>query len=106
MAGLQLDAEFDDKFYDEIKKKELARLNELSALANKQADLADSTTLLQNTSLKELSYKTVDTVVAILKDLSAGKPLLDVFLAPDRVTYVGVLLLFVALCFYLVDISR
>lgn len=101
----QLDAEFLDKFYGQVRKEELAKLNELGRAAEGSGRLLAQSRALQNMSLKEVAAKTLDTMVAILADLTRGRPLTEVFLAPDRVAYVGLVTIVVALAVWLVDVT-
>ncbi len=100
-----LDIEFQNKFYDQVQEEETRKLNALATTANRNNQLTDSLTRLQEMSLGRLFQKTIDTLVVIINDLSRGRPLWDVFLAPDRILYVGLVLIVVAFCLWLIDIT-
>ena len=94
----QLDIEFSSKFDDQIQAEELAELNKLSKMATDNAANSLKATEPQNLSVKQLFDHTVAVMASILQDLIAGRPLSEVFLAADRVMYVGFLLIVV--CVY------
>lgn len=100
-----LDIEFQNKFYDQVQEEETRKLNALATTANRNNQLTDSLTRLQEMSLGRLFQKTIDTLVLIINDLSRGRPLWDVFLAPDRILYVGLVLIVIAFCLWLIDIT-
>ena len=101
----QLDAQFVDKFYGQVKKDEVAKLNELGKIVDQTSRLLDQTRALQNMPVKEVFARTLDTLVAVVTDLSRGLPLTEVFLAPDRIAYIGIVLIVVALAIWLVDVT-
>lgn len=96
-----LDAEFEATFDDQVRARELAKLNELSALATRNGELAAEARSAQNMSLRELFEATVRALVGVITDLSEGKPLAQVFLARDRALYVGLVLIALALAVWL-----
>lgn len=100
-----LDIEFQNKFYDQVQEEETRKLNALATTANYNNQLTDSLARLQEMSLGSLFQRTIDTLVLIINDLSRGRPLWDVFFAPDRILYVGLVLIVVAFCLWLIDIT-
>lgn len=100
-----LDIEFTNKFYDQVQEEELKKLNALAKTANRNNQLTDSLARLQEMSLGSLFQRTIDTLVLIINDLSRGRPLWDIFLATDRILYVGLVLIAVAFCLWLIDVT-
>ncbi len=101
-----LDVEFSNKFDETVRQEELDKLNELSRLANRNASLSAETSEIQNLSLKKIFDQLLDSVIGMLNDLTAGKPLVDVFLSQDRILYSGLLLVFAGVCIWLIDFTR
>lgn len=101
----QLDVEFENKFYDQVQATELERLRQLARLTGKVQQLQSDASSVQQMTLASLFQKTIDTMVHVLEDLTKGRPLQDVFLADDRVMYIGIVLIVAALCLYLVDVT-
>ena len=100
-----LDVEFENTFYDQVQAQELARLNALATATNDANQLRDATAVTGGTSLRGLLDGTLAAMIAIIGDLSKGRPLVDVFLAADRILYVGLVLLALALGLWLVDVT-
>ena len=105
LSSPQLDAQFMADFYEQVQAKELAKLNQLSSLATQSASIESKQKQFEHMSLKQLMRNTVDVLVAIITDLTERKPLADVFLAEERVLYVGLVLIILAICIYLVDVT-
>ena len=101
-----LDIEFTNKFYDQVQEEELKKLNALAKTANRNNQLTDSLARVQEMSLGSLFQRTIDTLVLIINDLSRGRPLWDIFLATDRILYVGLVLIAVAFCLWLIDVTN
>lgn len=101
----ELDVEFTSQFYDQVKAQEIAKLNDLSKKATDAAALATTSSDIKHMSLLQVFHRTRDVLVDILQDLTAGKPLKDIFLATNRVFYVGIVMIVVALMIYVVDVT-
>lgn len=106
MDSTQLDLEFSDKFDSQIRQEELDRLNELSRLASQTADLEGETSEIQNLSVKKIFAGLLDACIGMLNDVTAGKPLRDIFLATDRIVYTGLLFILVGICIWLIDFTK
>lgn len=99
----QLDLEFQNQFDDVVKQQQLDKLNELSKLATANNDLKAQR--MQNLSLKDIADKTLQTCIDILQDLTQNtKPMSEIFFSNDRLIYVGIILIFVAFCLWLLHI--
>lgn len=104
-ASPLLDVEFTSQFYDEVREKEIAKLNDLSKAATTAANLDVQSGAIQNMSVRQIFQKTRDIMVHVLEDLTAGKPLFDIFFAEERILYVGLVLITTALALYVLDVT-
>ena len=105
-AAAALDVEFGNQFDEVVRQEELDKLNELSRLANRNATLSVETSEIQNLSIKKVFDQLLESVIGMLNDLTAGKPLVDVFLSSDRILYSGLLLVFAGICIWVIDFTR
>ncbi|CAK0766218.1 hypothetical protein CVIRNUC_003336 [Coccomyxa viridis] len=101
----ELDMEFQNAFDDKVQEEEVRKLNELSRLANGNTGLQAQDALVQNMSLIAVGQRLISTLVDVMSDLVAGKPLVSVFTQSDRGLYIGLTLLLVALGLWLIDIT-
>lgn len=101
----ELDMEFQNAFDDKVQAEEVRKLNELSRLANKTTSLQQQDGLVQNLSLIAIGQRLIATLVDVMSDLIAGKPLVSVFTQGDRGLYIGITLLLVAIGLWLIDIT-
>jgi hypothetical protein len=100
----QLDIQFETAFYGQVLADERAKLRRVTAAAMQRGALDGKARGLGDMSLRQLAFGLVDAWSDIVGDLRRGVPLRDVFLSTDRVLYVGLTLLLVALGVYLVDV--
>ena len=101
----ELDMEFQNAFDNKVQAEEVRKLNELSKLANNVTDLQQQDGLVQNMSLIAVGQRLISTLVDVMSDPVAGKPLVLVFTQSDRGLYIGITLLLVALGLWLIDIT-
>ncbi len=101
----QLDMEFQNAFDEKVQEEEVRKLNELSRLANSTTNLQAEDALVQNMSLMAVGQRLIATLVDVMSDLVAGKPLVSVFTQSDRGLYIGLTLLLVALGLWLISIT-
>jgi hypothetical protein len=101
----ELDMQFQNAFDHKVQAEEVRKLNELSKLANSVTDLQQRDGLVQNMSLIAIGQRLISTLVDVMSDLVAGKPLVSVFTQSDRGLYIGITLLLVALGLWLIDIT-
>ena len=47
----------------------------------------------------------MQTMIDILDDFMEKKPLIEIFTKEDRLFYLGILVMFVSFCLYLIDIT-
>ncbi len=105
MTAIVSDAGSPLNYDDAIKQQESDKLQKLSRLTNENADLTKTTVAIQNMTLKAVLATTLQTLVDILQDLSTRtKPLPQIFLATDRIFYVGIVVIFIAFCVWILHI--
>ena len=104
---VQLDQEYETRFDTEIKQNETKRLKELSALSNQRSSLDAEENRIQHLSIKTILKRTLDTMVEVLDDVTKRKSLTQVIWGDkgDRPLYIGLVIVTLALCLYIIDVT-
>jgi len=85
---------------------ESKKLKKLSEKENEKIEEEIYNKKYLNLNLQDLYQNFMQTMIDILDDFMKKKPLLEIFTKEDRLFYLGILVMFVSFCLYLIDITK
>ena len=88
------------------KDYESKKLKKLSEKENEKIEEEIYNKKYLNLNLQDLYQNFMQTMIDILDDFMKKKPLLEIFTKEDRLFYLGILVMFVSFCLYLIDITK
>ena len=93
-----------------VQEHEGTKLTYYSDIGNKEQTEDEEEKLFVNLSLKELLQGISETIIAIINDLVSGnvrdvESLVLVIFKKNRMVFLGLILVFIAFCVYLIDIT-